>query len=106
VEFWNGVARNEDLDWELWLRWEEENESFIFITHSYVVTSVYSINNEKRSPECYLSQITGMNEQFPRDITNEPEKGTVPYRIELVVQLNVDAELVHLPPLLEPIDIA
>jgi len=66
---------------------------------------VYSIKNEKRSPECHLCQITGMNEQFPRDITNAPAKGTVPYRIELVVQLNVDAKLVHLPPLLEPIDI-
>lgn len=46
-----------------------------------------------------------MNKQFPKDITDKPEKGTVPYMIELVVQLNVAAEFVRLPPLLEPVDI-
>lgn len=47
-----------------------------------------------------------MDHPFPEDVTNDTQNEAVPYRTELVVQLNGDLELVHLPPFLEPIDIA
>ncbi|XP_057734387.1 myosin-12-like [Arachis stenosperma] len=42
--------------------------------------------------------------QFP-EAKEEPKQGAVPYRIKLVVLLNVDVELVRLRPFLEPIGI-
>jgi hypothetical protein len=47
-----------------------------------------------------------MYNQFPQDVISDTQNKAIPYRIELVVRLNVGVELVHLPPFLEPIDIA
>jgi len=56
---------------------------------------------EQRSPCNY--KFTGIQKQILQQ--QWTREGEVPYRIALVGQLNVEAELVHYLPLLEPIDI-